>query len=251
MIRADPQYVQSAMVEKEIVKTLNRRDRNDEEGLVRYCHSFAHQDTLCLVFKPLGPSLHALLLRNSQGLPPKLVQQILRQLLRSLAFLHRLGYTHTDLKPENVLLEGEELRQEGGAWLPKSGKVRLIDFGGATLFSEPHAPLICTRPYRPPEVLLDCGEWNELADVWSLGCLAAELASGELLFPADNDCEHLLMIEKNCGRFPAWMIAKTGPRNLRRLFEDGRISEAQAESQLNSWVGVQTMRTAREAVGEC
>jgi serine/threonine protein kinase len=115
-------------------------------------------------------------------LPIKLVQSILKQLFRSLAFIHKIGYTHTDLKPENILLEKEELVRDTTKleeyWLPKSSKIRLIDFGGATKFDEPHSTIICTRQYRPPEVILQCCDWNELADVWSVGCIAAELISG-------------------------------------------------------------------------
>jgi len=75
-----------------------------------------------------------------------------------LAFIHRLGYTHTDLKPENILLEKEDLIEDNingySYFLPKSNKIRIIDFGGATLFNETHSTIICTRQYRPPEVIL-------------------------------------------------------------------------------------------------
>jgi serine/threonine protein kinase len=71
--------------------------------------------------------------------------------------------------------------------LPKSDKVRIIDFGGATKFNEFHSAIICTRQYRPPEVIMKCGQWNELADVWSIGCIVSELFTGELLFQAHND----------------------------------------------------------------
>lgn len=147
-----------------------------------------HKSHLCLVFQPLGTSLYELIKKNHyRGFPLKLVQSFLKQLFKSIAFLHRIGYTHTDLKPENILLEKEELVEEevGGdkIWLPKSNKIRVIDFGGATLFNEAHSTVICTRQYRPPEVILECCEWNELADVWSIGCIAVELFSGDLLFP--------------------------------------------------------------------
>ena len=101
--------------------------------------------------------------------------------------------------------------------------MRVIDFGGATLFNEPHSTVICTRQYRPPEVILECCEWNEIADVWSIGCIVAELVTGDLLFPTHSDCEHLVMIAKNSGRFPQWMVNKTASSNLRRLFRDGGI----------------------------
>ena len=145
-----------------------------------------------MVFQPLGLSLFELIKKNNyQGFPMKLVQAFLRQVFKSVGFLHRLGYTHTDLKPENILLEREGLEEdnsrEGSYWLPVSSRVRVIDFGGATLFNESHSAVICTRQYRPPEVIMQCCEWNELADVWSLGCIAAELANGELLFPTHDD----------------------------------------------------------------
>lgn len=93
-----------------------------------------------------------------------MVQSFAKQLLKSMAFLHRIGYTHTDLKPENILLEKEELILDNSQgydyWLPRSTKIRVIDFGGATLFNEPHSTVICTRQYRPPEVILECCEWN-------------------------------------------------------------------------------------------
>lgn len=156
-----------------------------------------------------------------------MVQSFARQLLKSMAFLHRIGYTHTDLKPENILLEKEDLILDNSQgydyWLPRSTKIKVIDFGGATLFNEPHSTVICTRQYRPPEVILECCEWNEIADVWSIGCIIVELLSGDLLFATHSDCEHLVMMEKNSGRFPQWMINKTTSSGLRKLFRDGFI----------------------------
>lgn len=92
--------------------------------------------------------------------------------------------------------------------MPKSDRVKIIDFGGATKFNEFHSSVICTRQYRPPEVILKCCQWNEVADVWSIGCIISELFTGELLFQTHNDFEHLILIEKNSGKFPYWMIRK-------------------------------------------
>lgn len=64
-----------------------------------------------------------------------------------------------------------------------------------------------------------------MADVWSVGCIIVELFTGDLLFPTHSDVEHLLMIEKSSGKFPQWMINKTGNSGLRRLFREGGISE--------------------------
>ncbi len=85
--------------------------------------------------------------------------------------------------------------------------------------------------------------------MWSLGCIAAELVSGELLFPTHDDAEHLVMIEKNSGRVPQWMINKTASSSLRRLFRDGSICECEAERQLSHMENVRGMRRSDELLG--
>lgn len=68
--------------------------------------SFHHFSNFCIVFKPLGKSLYDVLKMNKyKGFPLPLAQSFFRQILRSVGFMHKIGYTHTDLKPENVLLE--------------------------------------------------------------------------------------------------------------------------------------------------
>lgn len=91
------------------------------------------------MFKPLGKSLYEVIKQNKyRGFPLRLVQSFFRQILRSVGFLHSVGYTHTDLKPENVLLEENRFaRQESNGsrepyLLPENDRVRIIDFGGAT-----------------------------------------------------------------------------------------------------------------------
>lgn len=85
---------------------MNRRDEKDEEGTVRYKHSFHHAGHFCMVFNPLGSSLYDIIKKNNyRGFPLKMVQTFFKQILRTVAFIHRIGYTHTDLKPENILLE--------------------------------------------------------------------------------------------------------------------------------------------------
>ena len=104
------------------------------------------------------------------------VQSIARQLLRSLAFLHdRLGIVHCDVKPENVLLKSAA-----------AATVRLIDLGSACFATDPPSSYVQSRPYRAPEVVLGL-PYDGRIDVWSTGCLVAELLSGgRPLFASDS-----------------------------------------------------------------
>lgn len=90
--------------------------------------------------------------------------------------------------------------------VPQCLDIKIIDFGGATYFNEANDSIINTRQYRSPEVILGCCKWDEKSDVWSIGCILAELYTGELLFPTHDDREHLAMIQKiNKSLFPGWM----------------------------------------------
>lgn len=156
------------------------------------------------MFEPLGRNLYDVLKNNNyKGFPIHMVRSFFRQILVSVGFLHSIGYTHTDLKPENVLLEKTKFRKEAypskngeDSWieLPENDTIRIIDFGGATENSDHHSKIINTRQYRSPEVILGCCEWSTISDVWSIGCIIAELYTGELYFPTHENIEHLRMI---------------------------------------------------------
>lgn len=88
---------------------------------------------------------------------------------------------------------------------PRSAHVKIVDFGGATFAENEHSSLINTRQYRAPEVILGLG-WDESSDVWSLGCILAELYTGTLLFKTHDHLEHLHLMEKIIGKFPAHML---------------------------------------------
>jgi len=122
--------------------------------------------------------------------------------------------THTDLKPENILLASmasprpafypradtwnpstSDARNAGPYMRPVSNAIRMIDFGNATYDHEHHSSIINTRQYRSPEVILEMG-WDSKSDIWSMGCIFAELYTGELLFGTHENLEHLALMEK-------------------------------------------------------
>jgi dual-specificity kinase/CDC-like kinase len=125
--------------------------------------------------------------------------------LETLEFLHSFRLIHTDLKPENILLlNGRQVPQRGGYSIPESTRIKVIDFGGATYDNEKKSSIVNTRQYRAPEVILGVG-WSMPSDLWSIGCILAELYQGELLFATHDNIEHLALIERVIGPFPRKM----------------------------------------------
>jgi dual-specificity kinase/CDC-like kinase len=92
--------------------------------------------------------------------------------------------------------------------IPESTRIKLIDFGGATYDNEKKkSSIINTRQYRAPEVILGVG-WSLPSDLWSAGCILAELYTGELLFSTHDNLEHLALMEKIIGPFPRRVLKR-------------------------------------------
>lgn len=117
------------------------------------------------------------------------VQLIIRQLVEAIAYLHSKGYVHRDLKPQNILIG-------------RRGEVKIADFGLSRAFTFPvrqYTPSVITWWYRPPELLLGTSYYDSKVDVWSLGCILAELANGRPLMPGDSEPDQLQRICKTLG----------------------------------------------------
>jgi len=108
-----------------------------------------------------------------------------------------------------LLLNGRQIPQRGGYSIPESTRIKVIDFGGATYDNDKKkSSIVNTRQYRAPEVILGVGDWSMPSDLWSIGCILAELLQGELLFATHDNIEHLALIERVIGPFPSKMLKK-------------------------------------------
>ena len=193
------------------------------------------------VFEMLGLSLyHYIKLNNFMGFNIVQIQQIAKQLLEGVDFIHRNNIIHTDLKPENILFVNSDYKKI--LELPinirndkinnlfynniKCCDIKIIDFGSALDDTEEECyGIINTRQYRAPEVILQCCPINNKTDIWSIGCILYELYTGDMLFPTHDDEEHLCFIQKSCGYFPHWMIRDSNLKDLKKLFKKRNESE--------------------------
>lgn len=123
------------------------------------------------------------------SLPLIYVKLYLYQLSRALSHIHALGICHRDIKPQNLLVN------------PENHQLKLCDFGSAKALvkGEPNVAYICSRYYRAPELIFGSTDYTTAIDVWSQGCVGAELLLGQPLFPGDSGVDQLVEIIKVLG----------------------------------------------------
>ena len=123
------------------------------------------------------------------SIPTIYIKLYIFQLLRALAYIHSLGVCHRDIKPQNLLLD------------PSTQVLKLCDFGSAKILvkGEPNISYICSRYYRAPELIFGAVDYLLTIDVWSTGCVMAELMLGRPLFPGESGVDQLVEIIKVLG----------------------------------------------------
>lgn len=128
-------------------------------------------------------------LQHDRTMPQFEVRLYSYQLLRSLNYVHSLGICHRDIKPQNLLID------------PVNGVLKLCDFGSAKILdpSQPNVSYICSRYYRAPELIFGARNYTTKIDVWSAGCVIAELILGQPLFPGESGIDQLVEIIKILG----------------------------------------------------
>ena len=127
--------------------------------------------------------------RADERMPIFLVRLYVYQMLRALAHIHSLGVCHRDIKPQNLLVDVH------------THALKLCDFGSAKVLrpEEANISYICSRYYRAPELIFGATNYTTAIDVWSVGCVFAELMLGAPLFPGDSGVDQLVEIIKVLG----------------------------------------------------
>jgi len=166
----------------------------DHENIVRL-YEIAHKtDKLTLVFEFCDLDLKKYLDNHNGIITPAKMKSFLYQLCKGVAFCHQQRVLHRDLKPQNLLIK------LGG---PKKGDIlKLADFGLARGFGLPDRTFsheVVTLWYRAPEVLLGSQSYSKPIDIWSIGCIFAEMKTGKPLFPGKNANDQLRVIFQALG----------------------------------------------------
>ncbi|XDA75117.1 hypothetical protein R6Z07F_005342 [Ovis aries] len=203
IIRNKTRFHHQALVELKILEALRRKDKDNTYNVVHMKDFFYFRNHLCITFELLGINLYELMKNNSfQGFSLSVVRRFTLSVLKCLQMLYMEKIIHCDLKPENIVLY-----QKGQV------SVKVIDFGSSCYEHQKVYTYIQSRFYRSPEVILG-HPYNMAIDMWSLGCIMAELYTGYPLFPGENEVEQLACIMEVLGLPPSRFIQTASRRQM-------------------------------------
>jgi len=147
-------------------------------------------DDVYIVYEIMDTDLHQIV-KSNQDLSDEHCQYFVYQILRGLKYIHSAGVLHRDLKPSNLLVNA-------------NCDLKICDFGLArgTHGNEMMTEYVVTRWYRAPELLLSCSGYTGAIDVWSVGCIIAELLGRRPIFPGRDYMHQLALVVKALGMPP-------------------------------------------------
>ncbi|XP_046423355.1 serine/threonine-protein kinase dyf-5 isoform X2 [Neodiprion pinetum] len=152
-------------------------------NVVKLKEVIRENDVLYFVFEYMKENLYQLMKDREKLFPEPVIRNMVYQVLQGLAFMHKHGFFHRDMKPENLLCMGPEL-------------IKIADFGLAREIRSrpPYTDYVSTRWYRAPEVLLHSTTYNSPIDIWAVGCIMAELYTFRPLFPGNSEIDEIFKI---------------------------------------------------------
>ncbi|XP_023808072.1 dual specificity tyrosine-phosphorylation-regulated kinase 2 isoform X1 [Oryzias latipes] len=183
MVRNEKRFHRQAAEEIRILEHLKKQDKDSSMNVIHMLENFTFRNHICMTFELLSMNLYELIKKNKfQGFSLPLVRKFAHSILQCLDALHKNRIIHCDLKPENILL-----KQQG-----RSG-IKVIDFGSSCFEHQRVYTYIQSRFYRAPEVILG-SRYGMPIDMWSLGCILAELLTGYPLLPGEDEADQLACI---------------------------------------------------------
>uniref|UniRef100_A0A8C1YIQ1 mitogen-activated protein kinase n=1 Tax=Cyprinus carpio TaxID=7962 RepID=A0A8C1YIQ1_CYPCA len=156
-----------------------------------------------LVTHLMGADLNNIV--KCQKLTDDHVQFLIYQILRGLKYIHSADIIHRDLKPSNLAVN-------------EDCELKILDFGLARHTDDEMTGYVATRWYRAPEIMLNWMHYNMTVDIWSVGCIMAELLTGRTLFPGTDHINQLQQIMRLTGTPPASLISRMPSHEVSSLW---------------------------------
>ncbi|CAG9331314.1 unnamed protein product [Blepharisma stoltei] len=214
VIENNKDYVDQSLDEIKILRLINCNADPDKTNFLKVIDYFYHKEHLFIVTELLRDNLYEFS-RYNRDHEAELyfnlgrLQRVTQQILIALEYVHSLHLIHCDLKPENILMKSYSRCE-----------VKVIDFGSSCFIHDHLSSYVQSRSYRAPEVILGC-RYDSKIDIWSLGCIVAELFTGNVLFQNDSVQGLLARVMGIIGPFPE-DVFKTG-KLIKHFFTDDRI----------------------------
>uniref|UniRef100_V5EEB8 dual-specificity kinase n=2 Tax=Kalmanozyma brasiliensis (strain GHG001) TaxID=1365824 RepID=V5EEB8_KALBG len=203
LIRNKKRFHHQALVEVRILENLTKWDPDERYNVIKMTESFLFRNHLCIATELLSINLYELIKANNfAGFTTNLIRRFTSQVLQSLVLMKNHRIVHCDLKPENILLAH-----------PRKSAIKVIDFGSSCFENEKVYTYIQSRFYRSPEVILGMN-YHTAIDIWSLGCIIAELYTGYPLFPGENEQEQLACIMEILGVPERYLVERSSRKKL-------------------------------------
>ncbi|KAK7204047.1 kinase-like domain-containing protein [Myxozyma melibiosi] len=186
-LEAEDEGVPSTAI-REISLLREMRNENIVE-LLNIVHSDSHKLYLVFEFLDLDLKKYMEAIPQNVGLGADMIKRFMSQLVQGTNYLHAHRILHRDLKPQNLLID-------------KEGNLKLADFGLARAFGVPlrvYTHEVVTLWYRSPEILLGGRQYSIGVDIWSIGCIFAEMVTRKPLFPGDSEIDEIFKIFRLLG----------------------------------------------------
>ncbi|KAJ3295268.1 hypothetical protein HK104_002858, partial [Borealophlyctis nickersoniae] len=183
------------------VKSLKKL--SSHPNIIRLLEVIREHDELHFVFEFMEGNMYQMT-KAREGVPleEQAIKRLIFQVLLGLAHMHKHGFFHRDMKPENLLMTGEV--------------VKIADFGLAREIRSrpPYTEYVSTRWYRAPEVLLRSTSYSSPIDMWAVGCILAELFTLRPLFPGSSEMDQIFKIASVVGTPVSELSAPNSSRGL-------------------------------------
>nr|DBA33776.1 TPA: hypothetical protein GDO54_001414 [Pyxicephalus adspersus] len=166
--------------------------------------SFEDFNDVYLVTHLMGADLNNIV--KCQKLTDDHVQFLIYQILRGLKYIHSADIIHRDLKPSNLAVN-------------EDCELKILDFGLARHTDEEMTGYVATRWYRAPEIMLNWMHYNMTVDIWSVGCIMAELLTGRTLFPGTDHIDQLKLILRLVGTPEPELLQKISSEAARNYIQ--------------------------------